>query len=380
MECQEFSVLPPVEELGQFILEEVLSEEENKGLLQQIESLFPDEKSRKYLLQMKDDESTEKLAELLAPGVIWPGYPNEEKGRDVMVTGYSMQKPTMDITVSGIGWWTLEPVVRSVVEKWGEVKELNRVKCTINGHAMNTDRWAVKLVKNKDIVIPPVVIHAGSDRSSQEREMWKVFYRGVIKVCYHCLKEGHLGRDCQDDPVTMEYLASQSSFEEAPAAHNEEDIISGDQRTFAQIVKHSTFVETRLARQRAAELKLEEVAARVRDERMLRENRKKEKEKKQRRETMENTESETDSESYKPWGKERRGRGETSGHSGRQRGFSIPRADGISDWNEEAEGRGGGGVKKRPAPSPLSAPHDKAVKTTPSGSRSGSRSRPPGNL
>ena len=235
LECQEFSVLPPVEELALFILEKVLSEQEDKGLLQQIESLFPDEKSRKYLLQMKNDESTDKLAELLAPGVTWPGYPNAEKGRDVMVHGYSMQKPTMEITVSGIGWWTQEPVVRSVVEKWGEVKELNRVKCTINGHAMNTDRWSIKLVKNKDIVIPPVVIHAGSERSSEEREMWKVFYRGVIKVCYRCLKEGHLGRECQDAP--MEYLASQDAFEEAPAAHNEQDAISGEQRTFAQIVK-----------------------------------------------------------------------------------------------------------------------------------------------
>ena len=323
---------------------------------------------------MKNDESTDKLAELLAPGVTWPGYPNVEKGRDVMVHGYSMQKPTMEITVSGIGWWTQEPVVRSVVEKWGEVKELNRVKCTINGHAMNTDRWSIKLVKNKDILIPPVVIHAGSERSSEEREMWKVFYRGVIKVCYRCLKEGHLGRECQDAPITMEYLASQDAFEEAPAAHNEQDAISGEQRTFAMIVKDKKFVEIRLARQRAAELKKEEMAAKVREERIVRESRKKEKEKKGR-ERVESSESETENESEKARGRGRRGKGESRGSSGL--GFSIPRAD--SDWAAESEG----GSVKRAAPSPLStAPVGKTSKIsirpqTPSGPRQG---RPPGNL
>ena len=43
MECQEFSVLLPEEELVPFIVENVLREQENKDLLQQIESLFSDE-------------------------------------------------------------------------------------------------------------------------------------------------------------------------------------------------------------------------------------------------------------------------------------------------------------------------------------------------
>jgi hypothetical protein len=43
MECQEFSVLPPVMELVLFIVENVLREQENKDLFQQIESLFSDE-------------------------------------------------------------------------------------------------------------------------------------------------------------------------------------------------------------------------------------------------------------------------------------------------------------------------------------------------
>jgi hypothetical protein len=116
MECQEFSVLLPEEELVPFIVENVLREHENKDkdLFQQLESLFSDENARKYLLRMKTEESAEKLSELLAPGVIWPGYRNEEKGTDVMINGYSMQKPVMDITMSGIGWMWMD-VVRSVV-------------------------------------------------------------------------------------------------------------------------------------------------------------------------------------------------------------------------------------------------------------------------
>ena len=163
MECQEFSVLPPVEELAPFIVENVLKEPENKDLFQQIGSVFSDENARKYLIRMRTQESTEKLSELLAAGVTWPGYPNAEKGRDVMVTGYSMQNPIMNITMSGIGWWTSEDVVRSVVEKWGEVKELTRQSYTHFGNTFKTDKWTIKLVKKKDIVIPPVVLHAGSE-------------------------------------------------------------------------------------------------------------------------------------------------------------------------------------------------------------------------
>ena len=362
MECQEFSVLPPVEELAPFIVENVLKAPENKDLFQQFGSVFSDENARKYLTRMRTQESTEKLSELLAAGVTWPGYPNAEKGRDVMVTGYSMQNPIMNITMSGIGWWTSEDVVRSVVEKWGEVKELTRQSYTHFGNTFETDKWTIKLVKKKDIVIPPVVLHAGSERSSEERELWKIFYRGVIKVCYRCLKEGHMGRDCQNAPVTMEYLAGQASFEEAPAAISEDDAISGQQRTFAQIVKDNTFVQSRLA----AEKKREEMIVKAREDKELRENTKKEKE--QQRKKRE---------------RGRQERGETSAE-GRVRGFSIDKVNTTSDWSEEETETELERDKKRAAGSPAFAtPGSKAVKTVPrrkgSQSPSKSRSRGPGH-
>ena len=304
------------------------------------------------------------MSELLAAGVTWPGYPNAEKGRDVMVTGYSMQNPIMNITMSGIGWWTSEDVVRSVVEKWGEVKELTRQSYTHFGNTFETDKWTIKLVKKKDIVIPPVVLHAGSERSSEERELWKIFYRGVIKVCYRCLKEGHMGRDCQNAPVTMEYLAGQAAFEEAPAAISEEDAISGEQRTFAQIVKDNTFVQSRLARQKAAEQKKEEMIAKAREEKELKENNKKEKEK-QRKERE----------------RGRQGRGEpgTSSLEGRERGFSIDKLNTTNDWSEEEPTETETELerdKKRVAGSPAFAtPDSKAVKTRRKGSQSPSKSR-----
>ena len=362
MECEEFSVLPPVGELVPFIVENVLKEPLDKELFTKVESLFADENARKYLLRMKDEPSTEKLAELLAPGVSWPGYRNEEKGRDVIVRGYSMEKPVMDITMTGIGWWTSEEVVKSVVDKWGEVKALSRVNYTHLGHTISTDKWTIKLVKKKDIVIPPIVIHAGSDRSSEEKEMWKVHYRGVVKVCYRCLKEGHLGRDCSEAPVTMEYLASEPAFEEAPAAHTDGDVITGERRTFAQIVKDNSFVETRLARQRAVDQKREEIRE------------KKEKEQEIRRKEREMRE------------RGRKGKGEPLGTSEveRGRGFSIER---LSDWSEEDRETELVSDKKRAAGSPaVAAPDSKVVKTipskirsqTPSARESRPGSRPPG--
>ena len=361
MECEEFSVLPPVGELVPFIVEHVLKEPVDKELFTKVESLFADENARKYLLRMKDEPSTEKLAELLSTGVAWPGYRNEEKGRDVVVRGYSMEKPVMDITMTGIGWWTSEAVVKSVVNKWGEVKSLNRVNYTHLGHTISTDKWAIKLVKKKDIIIPPIVVHAGSDRSCEEKEMWKVHYRGVVKVCYRCLKEGHLGRDCSEAPVTMEYLASEPAFEEAPAARTDGDMITGERRTFAQIVKDSSFVETRLARQRAVEERREEI------------RKKKEKEQEILRKEREMRE------------RGRKGKGKPLGTSEgeRERGFSIER---LSDWGEDSEPELVSD-KKRVAGSPAgAAPDSKAVKTissksrgqTPNARESRPGSRPPG--
>ena len=41
-------------------------------------------------------------------------------------------------------------------------------------------------------------------------------------MCNGCLKEGHLGRNCQDiNPVNMKFLASQSEYEAAPVAEVE---------------------------------------------------------------------------------------------------------------------------------------------------------------
>eukprot|EP00092_Neocalanus_flemingeri_P015301 GFUD01016543.1.p1 GENE.GFUD01016543.1~~GFUD01016543.1.p1 ORF type:complete len:260 (+),score=89.37 GFUD01016543.1:95-874(+) len=209
-----------------------------------------------------------------------------------------MEEPVMNITLSGIGWWTTEAVVRSVVETWGEVKEMSRGKTEFQGHSISTDKWMVKVVKKKEITIPPVVVHAGSDRSSEERELWKVFYRGVIKVCYRCLKEGHLGRDCKEtSPVTIEYLASQAEYEGAPAAPSNAEVISGERRTFAQIVKDNSFVETRLARQRLADKLRQEKADMVRQEREKRdEMRKQRRDERKRREGFSINKSGEDSE------------------------------------------------------------------------------------
>jgi hypothetical protein len=316
LDCHEFSVLPPVEEFATFYYELVLKEPEDKVLFSEMENLYPDEDGRKYLLQMKSEESTEKLAELLSPGVTWTGYWNAEKNRDVIVHGFSMQKPIMDITVSGVGYWNTEGVVRGVVGKWGEVKKLTKVNFTLHGHTFGTDQWEVKLVKNKEIVIPPVVFHLGSDRSSEEREKWKVSYRGMPRICYRCLKEGHVGRECMDNPVDIEQLASDAAFEEAPAAPRDNDVISGEKRTFAQIVKDTSYVQIRLARVRAEEQRKEEVAAKVREAREERESRKKEKER-MRKEKMEkkvSSDSDSDSDTL----------------DAGEKGFSIPRSTASS--------------------------------------------------
>eukprot|EP00092_Neocalanus_flemingeri_P041552 GFUD01045253.1.p1 GENE.GFUD01045253.1~~GFUD01045253.1.p1 ORF type:complete len:183 (+),score=58.30 GFUD01045253.1:3-551(+) len=157
------------------------------------------------------------MADLLTAGVEWPGYQNETTGRNIIIRGYSMENPIMEITISGVGWWTGQDVIMKVVETWGEVKKISKEELTIHGQTISTGNWKIKLVKKNDIMIPPVVFHAGSERSSEEREMWEIYYRGVPKVCYRCLKPGHFGRECREDPVNLDQLASQPEYEGPPA-------------------------------------------------------------------------------------------------------------------------------------------------------------------
>ena len=97
-----------------------------------------------------------------------------------MVHGFSMQKPVMDITVTGVGYWNTEEMVRGVVEKWGEVKKLTKVNFTLHGHTFGTDKWEIKLMKNKDIVIPP------EEKKNSER---RVLIVGVIVITWRLRKE-----------------------------------------------------------------------------------------------------------------------------------------------------------------------------------------------
>ena len=152
------------------------------------------------MLQMMTSQSVDAMANLLAVGVVWPGYPNDATGRDAMVHGYSMVNPVMDITISCVGFWTTEDMVLRAVSSWGEVKELKEGKLS-NFPDIKSDKWQVKLVKRKDVKIPGIVFHLGSERSGEEREMWKIWYKGVPKVCYHCLQGGHVMRDCKSVQV-----------------------------------------------------------------------------------------------------------------------------------------------------------------------------------
>ena len=326
-----------------FLYENVLPEGD-KTLFTKVMSLFSDESARKYLIRMNDDESTTQLAEILAGGVSWTGYKNEEKKRDVIVTGYSMQNPVLDITLSGIGWWTPEDTVKGVLATWGDVKEIQRVTFTKypSNPNITSSKWQVKLVKKAGITIPPVVFHAGSDRHWDEKEMWKVYYRGVPKVCYRCLKEGHLGRDCEDtNPVNMETLVTQPEFEAAPVETDQ--VGEAVPKTFAQVVKDKSFTareaQLQASRQLAAQTRQEAMAV-ARQEREMRDEERRMRRRKDKDE--ENT-------SRRSFSLEK---GATGGY-GSDRSVQVEEEDGISSQV----------ISKRQHSSPLLKESDRANKT-----------------
>ena len=171
IDCHEFTVLPSPEELAHFVIESVLSREVDKVLFKDIKAVYADESKRQFLLQMATTKSMDDMANLMTVGVTWPGY-------NVTVTAYSMENPVMNITISCVPFWTSEDMVRRAVSAWGEVKELKEGMLA-NYPNIKSDKWHVKLAKKKDIQIPGIVFHLGSERSGEEREMWKIWHKGV---------------------------------------------------------------------------------------------------------------------------------------------------------------------------------------------------------
>ena len=375
MECQEFYTLPEEHEAALFLYEQVCKEDESKVIFKEVKSLFCDKNARRYLVKMNTPESTAGLAELLADGVSWPQYMNDAAGRAVIVKGYSMEKPVMDITISGVGWWTGQDVLERVLDTWGEVKKITKEVINIHGQNITTGKWRIKLVKKEGILIPPVVFHAGSERCSEEREMWEIYYWGVPKVCHRCLKPGHFGKDCKDDPFNLEQLASQPEYEVAPAAAVATQEEGVRPKTFAQIVAEPSYTNARVARQQAAEQKKEALAAKLREEKLLRDKRRAEKELK-RKEKLEKKEAKTS---------ESEGESEGEDNGGPvAKGFAINRFRQGLDWAHEMN-QEDLAVPKRPAESPPAlVPDRKTQRMTPHGSRTNSpvdprRQKPPGN-
>ena len=121
---------------------------------------------------METQDSMTALADILVTR-------NDSADRDVIVRGYSMEHPVINITISGVGLWTSEETLRKAVSTWGEVKEMKQVRIDdIDGYPsfshIKLDQWKVKLAKARDVKIPGVVLHLGSERSGEEREMWKI--------------------------------------------------------------------------------------------------------------------------------------------------------------------------------------------------------------
>ena len=198
---------------------------------------------------METSDSMTALADLMSNGIAWPGYTNED-GEEVIVRGYSMENPVIEITISGVGWWTSEQTVRSAVSAWGEVKEIKEGKLNVPGlptfSHIKTDKWFVKLAKKKEVKIPGVVLHLGSERSGEEREMWKVWYKGVPKVCFKCFQDGHVMRDCKQEQVLADTMGSYLGIgEEAEIAMElqeaGETVTNQMKRTFAQVLKEENY-------------------------------------------------------------------------------------------------------------------------------------------
>ena len=206
-------------------------------LLAEVEALYPAEFERKFLIKMKEERALQDIVGVLGGGKEWPGYRHHIEDRDIMVRGYIMGRDTLDITLSNVGWWTGKETIEKAFQSYGEIVQIEEKKI---GH-MKTDAWQIKIIKKKDVVIPPIIWHLGSDRSGEDREMWKVFYRGVPRICYKCgsIAE-HVARDCPSkSPLSLWSLG------QAPALGEEQEPQEGEERsirkTFADVVKEDTF-------------------------------------------------------------------------------------------------------------------------------------------
>ena len=122
--------------------------------------------------------------------------------------------------------------------------------------SFKSDVWTVKLVKKPGVEIPGLVHHL---LGLEEREVWKIWYRGVPKVCYGCLQHGHIMRDCKAAPVSLDTLGTGPGLGEIEisAVDVKEEVPDTDKmRTFAQVLRGDNFksrLELKLSKKKEEE-------------------------------------------------------------------------------------------------------------------------------
>ena len=70
----------------------------------------------------------------------------------------------MDITISFVRVWTSEELVWRAVITW-------KVGKLINFPIIKSDKWHANDAKRKDVLIPGIVFHLGSERCGKERDI-----------------------------------------------------------------------------------------------------------------------------------------------------------------------------------------------------------------
>ena len=185
-------ILPSLQELWDWLSANTLTDVEG----QEIDYFEREVMEKKFYIVMKEESGAEWLAKKFETGLKFP----VSEGLEVVIKARKEGEMWKAVLVKGVCPEAGIKSVENVFKQYGDVKEAAFVEFGTKGVKANEVNLKVKLEEGKSL---PGYVMASIGEGVIER--WEVINKGLggPKVCNQCYQQGHIRKNCPNQPATM---------------------------------------------------------------------------------------------------------------------------------------------------------------------------------